>query len=370
MKLPIKRRYLIVGALVLGLVSFAQSYLNHTYIRASEAPFLWPMYAITPLAENFTWIVLIPLIYRFIYSEAAHFKWSLGVLVKYLLGISLFVGVHRVLSLCPLFGVAHVLNVEQFSMESFTRLLEFTPVVVLANVPAFLAIVALLLFADYYRKSHSRQVQLLEIQEQLAKANLEVLKNQIQPHFLFNALNSATALVKSDVGKAQVVLVKLASVLAQVLEVNERSLIKVSDELTFTEDYIELLEIRFGDRLQVEWSVEHGALDFYCPPFMIQTLVENTVKHKLSRSNGKVYLRIAIQLKKQQIYIEVSDRMDSSSQLQRETNTRQPGGRGLANIQQRLETIYGENYAFHTEVDNQGGFSVIYELPVDVLPVH
>ena len=209
----------------------------------------------------------------------------------------------------------------------------------------------------------------LKLEEQkhlLLEARLDALQRQINPHFLFNTLNSIASLVRSKPELAREMTVKLANILRALLKDHD-TYVPLSDELRFTDDYLDIEVVRFGaDKLRVEKDIDPRTLNVLVPSILLQPLIENSIKHGLEPRihGGTVTLRS--RLEGNRVSIEVADdgvgiaaRPDSA--LRRTGN-----GIGMQNVRERLEVLYGRQARF-TVVSNPGrGTLVSIELPANL----
>jgi two-component system LytT family sensor kinase len=207
----------------------------------------------------------------------------------------------------------------------------------------------------------------LEEQKRLVlEARLDALQRQINPHFLFNTLNSIASLVRSKPEMARQMTVKLANILRALLKDHD-AYVPLRDELKFTDDYLDIEVVRFGaDKLRVEKDIDPRTLDILVPSILLQPLIENSIKHGLEPRihGGTVTLRS--RLEGDRVFIEVSD--DGVGMTGRpETAIRRTGaGIGMKNVQERLEVLYG-NHACFNVVSNPGrGTKISIELPASV----
>ena len=209
----------------------------------------------------------------------------------------------------------------------------------------------------------------LKLEEQkrlLLEARLDALQRQINPHFLFNTLNSIASLVRIKPELARQMTVKLANILRALLKEHD-SYVPLSQELSFTDDYLDIEVVRFGpDKLRVEKDIDPQTLDVLVPSILLQPLIENSIKHGLEPRihGGTVTLRSRLQDKR--VVIEVAD--DGVGITQRPaTALRRPGaGIGMKNVRERLEVLYGPQARF-TVVSNPGrGTLVSIEIPAQL----
>jgi LytS/YehU family sensor histidine kinase len=189
----------------------------------------------------------------------------------------------------------------------------------------------------------------LKLEASIKEIELSNLKSQLNPHFIFNALNSIRALVDENPLKSKQAINQLSNILRSSLTTGKKGLTRFEDELKIVKDYIGLEQIRFEERLKTSFEIDDESLDFLVPPLMIQTLVENGIKHGISKltEGGSIQLitsvlndRLKIQVRNSGTYVNGARRSS--------------GGLGLENTTQRLKLIYGDTATFKilTEKDN------------------
>ncbi|MGA9583934.1 MAG: histidine kinase [Terracidiphilus sp.] len=209
----------------------------------------------------------------------------------------------------------------------------------------------------------------LKLEEQkhlLLEARLDALQRQINPHFLFNTLNSIASLVRVKPELAREMTVKLANILRALLKDHD-TYVPLSEELSFTDDYLDIEVVRFGaEKLHVEKEIDPQTLDILVPSILLQPLIENSIKHGLEPRihGGTVTLRS--KLTGDRVLIEVADDGVGMGDRQR-TGLRNDGaGIGMKNVQERLEVLYGAQASFKI-VSNPGrGTLVSIEIPASL----
>jgi two-component system LytT family sensor kinase len=210
----------------------------------------------------------------------------------------------------------------------------------------------------------------LKLEEQkrlLLEARLDALQRQINPHFLFNTLNSISALVRSQPELAREMTIKLANILRALLKDHD-TYVPLRDELSFTDDYLDIEVVRFGtEKLKVEKEIDPRTLDVLVPSILLQPLIENSIKHGLEPRilGGTVTLRS--RLEGNRVFIEVADDGVGMGNRPASALRRDGAGIGMKNVEERLEVLYGNQASFKV-VSNPGrGTLVSIEIPV-VMP--
>lgn len=191
------------------------------------------------------------------------------------------------------------------------------------------------------RKGHvDRENQLLL---SLREAQLRALESQINPHFLFNCLNSIRALVEIEPARAQDMLTKLSNVLRSSLRHDDHHTALLSDEIEVVRDYLALETVRFGDRLSATVRLEEAAAAVPVPPMMVQTLVENAIKHGIGRvaGHGQLVVEAGLQERVLVILVENTGTLDAAP--------RGSGHLGLKNVRERLALLYGDRASLGLE---------------------
>lgn len=218
------------------------------------------------------------------------------------------------------------------------------------------------------------QIKLEEQERLLLQARMEALQNQINPHFLFNTLNSVSSLVRFDPDTARELIIKLATILRRLLQSTE-SFVPLREEVEFIDNYLDIEVVRFGrDKLQVVKELDPQSLDILVPSMLLQPLVENSIKHGLASKieGGSIHLRSRVSDSK--VIIEVEDDgvgMGSASLLEKPTGL---GGTGIgvANVVERLKVLYGDTARMTIDSHEGKGTLVRLRLPLlqgeDTLP--
>ncbi len=227
-----------------------------------------------------------------------------------------------------------------------------------SSVPTYWLILCAYLAFDYYVKYRDRELRGVQLAAELSRAQLQALKMQLKPHFLFNTLNSISSLMYSDVDAADAMLAQLSDFLRLTLDHELDQEIPLSEELEFVTRYLEIEKVRFEDRLTVSVDVAPDVEEARVPTLALQPLIENAIHHGIaSRPEGG---SIAIRAHRDQgsLHISISDDGVGS------TGDGQPRERiGLANTRERLERLYGAAHRFTFAASPAGGFVVDLVIP-------
>lgn len=221
-------------------------------------------------------------------------------------------------------------------------------------------LMAFLYFTLYYqarlRRSDEHRSQLAS---QLATSQLNALKMQLHPHFLFNTLNAITALIHSDPGTADRMTTRLGDLLRTTLELEQVQEVALERELQFLSIYLEIQSLRFSDRLRFEIDVSPDVREARVPVLLLQPLVENAVEHGVAPRAAATSISLQARRLGDELELKVSNQSASPAELARPHRS---GGRGLANTRARLSELYGSRG--HIEIVDDGIFCVTVKLPL------
>jgi two-component system, LytTR family, sensor kinase len=212
----------------------------------------------------------------------------------------------------------------------------------------------------YYQQLREKDAAAAELRTQLAHAQVRALRMQLNPHFLFNTMNSISSLMQTDVPTADLMLEQLSSLLRITLERGEVQLIPLSDEIEFIETYLTMQGLRFAGRIQQNILVEPDLHDALVPAMLLQPLIENAYTHGLSKLESDGLLALTARRQNANLTITV---LNSGLGL-RSSNNGSRQGVGLANVKDRLRMHYGDNQSFAIEEVGQRQVQVTIMFPL------
>ncbi|MBL8124686.1 MAG: histidine kinase [Pyrinomonadaceae bacterium] len=221
--------------------------------------------------------------------------------------------------------------------------------------PTFFSILAILILKDY-RNEEAKNVSL---QAELSNAQLNALKMQLHPHFLFNSLHSISSLILLDPKRANEMVALLGDFLRQTLEHSNDQIVTLSEELEFLRPYLEIEKTRFEDRLTVEINIEPETLDALVPHLIVQPILENAVKHGISPFAEEGRIEILSSRTDGRLILCIKNSRNTEA-AGTETNGR---GIGLANVRTRLESIYGNAASLSIEDEKDEDYKVEMSFP-------
>jgi len=347
-------------ATLLGLFFAAQIYYSAASFHHSVS---WGQALYWSFGDWYEWALLSPVIFwlcrRFRFDRQSWPK-SLPV---HLVGGLLLSGVHAVLCALAAALQGWVTGTPVLFGNEVQR--------VLANRTHFnLAVYAVIVCAwhawDYHRRYREREAQATELTARLAQAQLQALRMQLNPHFLFNTLNAVSSLMLKDVNLANRMIARLGELLRLTLEMRNDQEVRLQQELDFLRRYIAIEQIRFGDLLKVKMDVESATLDANVPSLILQPLVENAIRHAIEpqAAGGQIELRCA--RSNGSLLLQVSDNGQglNSQKIDAEEASKQTREHiGLNNIRQRLQKLYGARQSFELVENPAGGMTANILIP-------
>ena len=332
---------------VVGVFFSGQIYLDYRY---ANLPLNWSEALYLGLSEWYVWAALTPALFylarRFPLSRG-HWGRSLAIHIPATFGLTLAkLAIHP-----PLAGLRGIPRLRDASME--TAQLSILTCWMIAGVCHAIL---------HYRTSQERLKRSLELEASLVTARLQLLRAQLQPHFLFNTLHSISSLMHSDLVAAEKMLVRLSDLLRMTLESGEEHEVPLSTELAATRLYLDIQQIRFRDRLQVQTSVQPETLGTLVPTMILQPLVENAVLHGIERRTEAGCIAISACFRDGALCLEIAN--DTASPGQDAPAGYGSSGIGLANARNRLEALYGDAALLAVNRTPEGRFKVSMTLPL------
>lgn len=224
-------------------------------------------------------------------------------------------------------------------------------------------VVVLTSFAHhYYRQFQQERLEASELQRQFTNAQLQALKMQLHPHFLFNALHTISGLVHEDPEAAESMIVRLSDFLRLSLEDSGVQQVTLDDELRFVDLYLDIERVRFEERLNVEYDIDPEVREALVPNLLLQPLVENSIRHGISRRISGGRIGIAARRQETRLLISVADNGPGRNLTPLEPLRE---GVGLSNTRARLRRLYGERQQLTLCQPNGGGLEVRILIPFE-----
>lgn len=258
-------------------------------------------------------------------------------------------------------GLAIALGSTRYFSEVQEQVTRQVPLIWAVGTLLYLLSIALFYILLANQAAHEAEKGVIEAKALARESELKALKAQVNPHFIFNCLNSISALTASDAARAREMCILLADFLRKALALGERAQIPFQEELDLIHAYVSVEQIRFGSRLKFEESVQPDALASSIPPLLLQPLIENAIRHGVATLTEGAWVRLEIGSRTpQNISISVLNNFDPEAPRKR------GAGIGLKNVRGRLDTTYGTRAQFDVRTDGDQ-FRVAIQVPYDAV---
>jgi signal transduction histidine kinase len=349
----------IVGVwMVLGVISSVDLFF---VLKSLEHDISWGQVFFWAMPDMLIWAGLTPLIALL----ASRLSLEKG---RWISSLSLLFGVSLVMPLVQhtldssLNAVVDTLNGEQtaaFSQYWYNLTFEYYEL-----FATFWMIVGFVYLFHFYRRHRDQELEAKELESQLSQAQLQALKMQLNPHFLFNTLNAISALVEEDQIRAKQVIAKLGDLLRISLDSSSVIEIALQQELEFLEKYLEIEQVRFGERLSVEFKIEEETRNARVPNLILQPLVENAVHHGIAQNADGGRIEISALRSNGQLRLSVRD---DGSGIEYSSGAKIHEGIGVGNTRERLTKLYGESALLTLHSGLDGGTNAEIRMPFSVI---
>ena len=252
--------------------------------------------------------------------------------------------------------IAGTMNQEEFNIAR--------PIAGVINLGGITLLWSLIYFVVHYMENYKKkEIESLIWEAAVKDYELRTLKSQLNPHFMFNAMNSIRALIEEDPESAKVAITKLSNILRYSLQMERMERVPLEDEIETVKNYLDLERIRFEDRLNYKLDVDKASEKIEIPPMMIQTLVENGIKHGVSKQTkgGEIKLKSKVLSTENgsKLKIEIRNSGHFSEELLKNSS-----GFGVSNTKHRLNLLFGENANF--SIKNENGETVLAEVEIPI----
>ena len=216
-------------------------------------------------------------------------------------------------------------------------------------------------------ETRSEHIKRLEAQSVARDAQLKMLRYQLNPHFLCNTLNAINSLIEfGEASKAQQMTVHLSEFLRFSLDNNPDTKVTLNEEIRALNLYLEIEKTRFGERLNIEFDVDEMSQKALVPSLLLQPIIENSMKYAIAKSENGGTISIYASIRAQHLCIILSDTGADEHSKKSEQEFENKRGVGLSNINQRLSTLYGDNFNVISEVLPSGGLSTTINMPYEI----
>jgi two-component system LytT family sensor kinase len=341
----------------LGLLQFWYRYLDYP---ARGRSIYWPVPLIEQLTGNYASLVLLivlvtPVTLRFRPDQRRWPRW----LPMHAAAVLLFSLAHTTMlwgsrvAVFPLLG----LGAYDYGVMPIRYAMEFP-----TDITSYIVNVGAVVLVWRMWEANARELQLAQLRTELAQAQLESLTLQLQPHFLFNALNAVAATIYEDARKADMMLARLADYLRRTLKISSAQQVPLSQELELLDLYIFVMKARFEDDLRMEVTLGDDVDTALVPQLILQPIVENAIQHGFDPLSSTVHVKVSVVRSGDALMLSVRDHG-------RGLGAAATPRIGLTNTQSRLEHLYGADASFDIANAPGGGTAVTIRLPFQTVPV-
>ena len=351
-----KQAWLLVflGFTALGFLNFEYRYLDDL---ARDRAHTFAVRLFEEMTGVYVGLLLFPLFLRLVRrTRVRRDNWwrtaPLNLLIFVAISIcdTTMMGISRGL-LAPVFG----LGTYDYGNMLYRYPMEFAQHLLLFSIA-----ICIIYFADSYRDARNHQLATVDLEARLAEAQLQNLRLQLQPHFLFNALNTISSVMHEDVSRADTMLAQLSDLLRRTLQLGHSQEIPLKDELSLLQLYIAIMGERFGDELKVVFEIDPALSEVLVPQLILQPLVENSIRYARGAHASKLDIEVLASHDRGDLMLRVRDNGPGIPNLQ---DGRWRKGIGLSNTEQRLASLYGESQRMFLE--NAGGLTVTIRVPLN-----
>lgn len=337
-----------------------QVYLNYTYLGKPEPPariltswficsYLWAL--LTPPA---LWSARRFPIEKNVFGRRLVIHILFGALFS-LVQLSIYIFMHRWLVAGDSKPFSPVQSFQNIFVAEFH-----------VNLLLYFTVIGLYQAFDYYRRFREREkraaqleLEAAQLETQLTRAQLDALKMQLHPHFLFNTLNTISVLMQEDAAAANRMLLRLSELLRVALKNTEANEVTLRQELDFLRSYLEIEQMRFQDRLKINVETAPDTLEAWVPNLILQPLVENAIRHAVAPRASETLVEIRSERQNGRLRLKISDNGEGLG----EKPAAGTKGIGLANTRERLKKLYGAEQEFTLSAAAGGGLEVSITIP-------
>ena len=311
------------------------------------------------LVQFYLWAILLPLVFRFSRRFPIELR-PLNVrnLLLYFPALISFAGIHQVIHLAVLWSIIPRWRQKYPALIDCYRAY-FAFGFYIDLIIALLIVIAVHALL-YYQRFRASELAQSSLKAQLAQAQLRALKMQLHPHFLFNTLHSISSLVLEDPPKANSMIARLGDFLRLTVENSEQQLVTLKEETEFLRCYLDIEQVRFGDRLTVAFELEPPTLSAQVPHLILQPVVENAIQHAIAPRASRGHINIEAKRLNNLLRVAISDNGPGIG-----ANAYSLGKKcvGLTNVRSRLQQFYGPDFRFELMNGGDGGLTVVIEIP-------
>jgi hypothetical protein len=339
----------------LGVFSAVQQ--QHIDVLMRRESMAWHFYFHVALVNYWIYAVLGPFIVIYTWKIHSACKRTIPLAILHIGGFLSYVSLHALLRF--LFAALHDARTGEVVPRTFALYRQTFVFFVNDDLFMYLTFAAGAFGYLYYREIRDRELSASRLQAQLSTAQLQILKMQLQPHFLFNTLHAISTLVTIDPKRARKMIVLLSELLRVAIDYGVTQEVPLKEELDFVGKYLDIEKMRFEEDLSTHFKVDSQTLDALVPNLFLQPLVENAVKHGVRILSGQGHIHVEAQRKDNWLIMHVRDNGPGMPPQAAETSD----GLGLKITRARLEQLYGNLHSFDIQNLPTGGVDIYIRIP-------
>ncbi|MBK8226071.1 MAG: histidine kinase [Flavobacteriales bacterium] len=365
-RVPIRYRTVIITAAVLATLFLFQAYMHHFVYKDLKdmGEFRWWREAPVPYLNFFFWALLCPLVY-IIFQRWPFTTRPLGPVIAVHIGFGFLIAAfHEVVTSSIYYSILQSLGEFDFSDPKYRDWAYHALLpAIFTRTMEYWVLMGVLVALDSARLRRVEHEQLLRVKNELQATQLSALKKQLQPHFLFNTLNTVSALMDEHIGDARKVLSRLGQLLRITLDQSRADKVALEQEIDYVRNYLDIESIRFRDRLLVRYDVPPDLMKAQVPGLVLQPLVENAIKHGTDSSHERVEITVRAQRVDGRLALMVADNGKGCRDVHKAMSN---GGIGLRNVRERMRLLYGDAGNLMISSPEGIGFTATVNLPLDL----
>lgn len=344
---------MFLGATAISILSVLEDYSSYL-VNDYNFDYSWFTVPLKAVSNNFSWILFAPIIFFGAKGIINRDKGNYWTCIAFQIFLSIIISiVHRLCAIVA-FDAIYALKsgfwANPLSIKNQQLLLSGA----ISSLIQYWIIAGIFLSIIYYH-------QYLDKQKELNQAQLQALKMQLHPHFLFNTLHSISSLIDINKKDAQTMLSRLGNLLRTTLETENKNEASLKEEINFIQDYLNIEHIRFQDRLEIHYDIPDLAYKARMPYLILQPIVENAIKHGIRDMQEKGMIKVGASIENNRIVITIEDNGVSGK------NSVASIGLGLNNVRKRLVQFYADDFDLITRPKVNHGYEVILNLPFQTI---
>ena len=320
----------------------------------------WLAIAIYAYCGAFTWFLLTPVVY-FVIIKLWEKHFSIGkLLVTHIILAFLFSSVQRLLNIGLSYNLIRWTEAVDLSLLKLSNFFGINFLYQVGNGVVTYAIITAILYGfKYFHLNKEAKLKQTELKGRLSQSRMDNLKNQLQPHFLFNSLQSISTLLHRDVKEADSAVADLSDLLRYNLRHIDEERVSLGEEILFLQKFMDIQKRRFTNQISLKIDCCEQLLNTLVPPFILQPVVENSIKHVLQRSGHSVDITLKAYVDGPSLQIEISD----DGKEKNASDGLHASGIGLRNLRERLELLYGNQFELSYGYQENLGFETHIRIP-------